>query len=1318
MATTVQQPDNAANPLNQFLARSQTINWQLILYIVIFLLAVFTRFYALGDRAMSHDESLHTRYSYNLYADGNFQHTPLMHGPILFHATAFFYFLFGDNDFSARLYPAILGVIVVMFPILFRRWLGNTGALVASFLLLISPITLYYHRYIRHDTPSIFFALLMIYAIMMYVSGPVNQRRKGYWLYLLAGAMIGNLGSKETAFIYIGIIGSFLTLYWLVRLLQHLRGVPGRTLFYFLSLSILLAGVAALGMYIVLSIIPPATAIQAAELNGSWLNNVDTLTFILGTLLVIVATLVVLFGTLFWAFRNSRVAFKMTDWAFILLLGTVVCLGLIIIEEVSHVSASNATETAVPALPGEEGEVQDDGLNSLPLILAWVGAAVVIAGLFVSWRLGWWETLKQFPEFDTLIVMGTLILPWITPFILVFMGASPTDYSPDGRVRAVLALIPLASISIAVGLIWNWRRWLICAALFLSIFAFFFTTMFTNINGLATGMIGSLGYWLEQQGVRRGSQPQYYYLGLILPFYEFLPVIGSILAMFSGMTWFWGFRRQQLENQADVEALDATVSAEIGQTDERQAIEASVVAPDLEMDLEAETPPLDDLIGDVSATGDNDPRKTQVKAGTHRLDQIPFLLFVSWWAILNLIGYTLAGEKMPWLAIHMTLPLIFLTGWYFGRLFDRVDRDRFQRGGWIYLLLVPLLIITGFQVIGPLFIGQGPFGGLQQFQLAQSGQWLAVVAIMGFVILAIYQVIQHTGWRHFRHMFAVGIFAVLSLITTRSAFMASFINYDYSTEYLVYAHAAPAIKTVLNQLEDISLRTTDGKALTFAYDNETSWPYSWYFRDFPNARFFGSSPSRPIIDESVAVVVGEANRAAVEPLLEDRYYHFEYIRLWWPMQDYFNLTPERISNTFDFSPENTQAAQLRQGLFDIWWARDYTAYGQALSRSFDVTQWPVSDRMHFYVRKDVAAQIWNLGIGEGEVYDPTQDIAENVCNSNWQRLQASTVFGNTGAVEAQLNRPIGMSVAADGTLYIAEETNNRVSVFSADGVFLNAFAAGTGVSFTRPSGVAVGPDGNIYVADTWNYQVKVLSPTGELLRSWGEPGEFGLGAQPDPVYGFWGPRDVVVDAAGQVYVADTGNKRIRVYTANGDYVRDLGSGGSAEGQLDEPSGLALHPDGRLFVADYWNRRITVFDTNTAEFRYTFPVRAWYDEQGNRPYLAVDPVRDLVYVTDPDAGRVLVYNTAGDCQGSFGQANRETVDASQFRLTAGLAVAGNGNVYVSDAGTGRVLLFAPFMPGLPEPVSDEAAANPANRLSLEEITEETRPEETEVIEPAG
>jgi hypothetical protein len=74
-----------------------------------------------------------------------------------------------------------------------------------------------------------------------------------------------------------------------------------------------------------------------------------------------------------------------------------------------------------------------------------------------------------------------------------------------------------------VGVLWDARRWIIASVIFHVLFAFFFTTVFTNINGLGTGMIGSLGYWLEQQGVRRGSQPQYYYLAIVLPSMSFCP---------------------------------------------------------------------------------------------------------------------------------------------------------------------------------------------------------------------------------------------------------------------------------------------------------------------------------------------------------------------------------------------------------------------------------------------------------------------------------------------------------------------------------------------------------------------------------------------------------------------------------------------------------------------------------------------------------------------------------------------------------------------------------------------------------------------------
>jgi len=1257
-----------------WLARAYAINWETILYVVIFLLAVFTRFYGLGDRVMSHDESLHTRYSYNLYADGNFQHTPLMHGPILFHMTALSYALFGDNDFTSRIYPAVLSVLVTLFPLLFRRWLGRAGALAASLMLLISPLLMYYGRYIRHDTPSIFFALVMAYCTFMYLDGPVGQRRRARWLYIFAGALLGNLGSKETSFIYIAIFGSALTLYWLVRLLQHLRGIPGKTWYYFITFSVLLAGLAGLGMYIVLAIAPPERAAQAAADAGGWLNSVDSTSLIVWTLLVIVAVLAFLVGTLLWAFRGSRARVRWLDVVIVIALALAVITALVAAEEVSRLPSRDATQHVAPVVPGQDGAEAESGVNMLPYVLWWVIGALAVLALLVSWRLGWWRALHRFPELDVLIVMGTLILPWLTPLIITASGVSAVDYTPQGITRGVLVLIPAFAISITMGLIWNWKRWLVVAVVFHALFAFFFTTMFTNVNGLASGMIGSLGYWLDQQGVRRGSQPQYYYLAIIMPVYEFLPVIGSALAALSGAVLFWRYRRVRLEERLDAAEAALLASADAVATapepDEGQRSVADLLAD----------PPPDSFApeGEFEGAPAGGYEQKLKRGDAAWLGAPSFIAFVAWWAIFNLIAYTLAGEKMPWLGTHMTVPLILLSGWYFGRVFERIEGEKFRRGGWLYLLLLPVLLIALFQVLSPFLLGRGPLPGLQQEQLAQTGQWLAVVAASGIIVVLLYQLVERTGWRHFRQMLVVSAFALLAVLTARAAWMASFINYDYATEYLVYAHAAPAVKQVLAELESISRRTTDGLSLNFAYDNETSWPYSWYFRHFPNASYFGSSPSRPVIDNAAAVVVGEANRAAVEPLLEDRFYHMNYIRMWWPMQDYYNLTPERINSALDFSPDNPVAAQLRQGLFDIWWSRDYQAYGEAVGRSFALTQWPLADRMHFYVRKDIAAQIWDLGVGEGTVANPLDNLEVNVCNANWELRSAELIIGAQGAGPGQLARPVGLAVAADGTLFAAEEINSRVSVFDASGQPVAQFSSGAQgeALFMRPNDVALGPDGRLYIADTWNYRVVVLSPEGELLTTWGERGEYGQGALADPVYGLWGPRAVVVDAAGSVYVADTGNKRVRVYTSDGVFVRDIGVGGAGPGQLDEPAGLALHPDGRLFVADTWNRRVSVFNTEGL-FLYTFDVRGWYDELGNRPYLAVDPERDLVYVTDPDAGRVLVYDTAGSCLGSFGQVSREGPNSTQFATVGGVAVGPDGSVFVADAGTGRVLRFAPW-----------------------------------------
>ena len=529
---------------------------------------------------------------------------------------------------------------------------------------------------------------------------------------------------------------------------------------------------------------------------------------------------------------------------------------------------------------------------------------------------------------------------------------------------------------------------------------------------------------------------------------------------------------------------------------------------------------------------------------------------------------------------------------------------------------------------------------------------------------------------HIRRIGAAAAFAILSLITFRAAWMASFINYDLPTELLVYAHAAPGVKWVLDDIEEMSLRLTDGKDIKFAYDDEVSWPYSWYFRDFTDAVFVGGNPTVQNTQDAIFVVVGAGNRGDVEPILEDHYLRRDHMRMWWPMQEYFNLTPQRILNALDFSPGNADAAALRRGIFDIWWSRDYDRYGEATGKDFSLTNWPVSDRMHVYIRKDFASKIWEYGLGDGEV--PSNIPAEiNQCAANWQPIAPILEFDTT---VQELKNPLGLSASA-GSVYIADEQSNLVHIFTYDGEHVRTIGASGLVAFNRPNSALALPNGDLLVVDTWNYRIHRIDLDDSSLRSFGSAGEFGFDAPVDPTDGFWGPRDVALYGDKRIFIADTGNKRIRAYLLDGlqtVHQYDIGSGGSGPGELDEPSGLAVHSDGRLFIADTWNRRIAVFDVYGAH-QMNFRVRGWYNTTFNRPYLALDEGRDVLYITDPDGKRILVYSTAGECIGSFAEAG-ESGELGQFSDIGGIAVDEDGFVYVSDSSAGAIRKFPPFPRG--------------------------------------
>lgn len=1451
---TYAAPESHEGAISEALTRAYPVRWEMLAYVALLLLAVFTRFYDLGTRVMSHDESLHTYYSWRLSEYGEFSHTPLMHGPLLFHMTALSYFLFGDNDFTSRLYPATLGVLIVLFPALFRRWLGRTGALIASGLLLISPQLLYYSRYIRHDIPTIFFAFVVLYAVMQYVDG--ETPRRPVWLWVLAVGLIGILASKEVSFIYIAIFGSFFGFYWLLRIVQevgirqhpagdaawvtpwwqrivghgslllatgllalvlgkllHLLLKPalhvpsaslmvlglfaliylplalsgavrrwrngrtdagaatalmrwlshGRSAFYLLVAGLILGAVVALWVICVIDVIKPAdvwkqTPVrseadllygQNATKEYAMASGFDGAMFVrlltwIG--LPVLALLFVVFLSAVFVFP-AHLRLPWRDLLIVLLVAFVVAGMLVIFERRSFVTETSAQPFA--ADPNAVARVDGGHYNNTPIVAAWVlGTLITLIVLGTRYLTTLWDFLNRQPMFDVLIVVGTLILPWLAAFPLYWAGYNLEDYnpnSPEGHdtLRAALpAVLPFLMVAVSVGVSWNWRRWLPAAAIFLGIFAFFFTTVFSNQYGLVTGMIGSLGYWLEQQGVRRGSQPQYYYVLTQLPVYEFLPMLGALGAGVLGLCRVWRWRADR--------ALAALGGAEIAQEGAKLSPEA--VLPETLVSAGRRTEALASSGHESEALGDPPPAWAPLTrpsglaeelarraADAEWIGGLPLVALVGWWSIAMVLGLSIAGEKMPWLTTHLTVPLILATGWWLGQVVEGVRWRSLGAGGWAVLIgALPVALLALGRALRLLTGANSPFGGREIEDLMATGNWLGALLVLAGAVAILVRLGRPLGRRQVGRLAIVAGTAVLAVLTARVAILASYINYDYATEYLVYAHSGPAVKTVMKEVDRIAEITNEGYGMRIVFDDESSWPFTWYFRHYTNYGYLrgeAGSVDPSVLEGARVVVVGNKKVGDVRSILGDRYYEFGYIRLWWPMQEYFNLNYERVAKIFSTDDEQIAAPYYRQGLWDIWWNRDYRVYGQAMcidSRQyrcseearlgateeeratllascaraviaecarddrFAVSKWPVSDRMYFFVDKQIAAQVWDAGIGSSTVNIREPEYPEDRV---FQAIPAERTLGEMAGMVG----PRDIAFDGEGLIYVTDTDRSRIVVLSPEGELVRSIGdpalVPAGEALRQPWGLDISADGLLYVADTWNNRVAIFTREGEFVRAWGHEGVPATDPSPDAM---WGPREIAVGPDGLVYVADTGGKRIRVYTPEGQWVRDIGRGGTGLGQLDEPVGLAFNPiSHELYVAEAWNKRVQVFDLTGMPLR-TFNVNMWFRNRQsyNRPYLAVSPDGTLIYTVDmDDKHRIVAYNLAGQPVLSFNQPDDEAV-LSSIRSPAGLAFDADGRLYVVDAQQARIYVFPPsdvsggIAPVPPEAV-DDANAPPAS-----------------------
>jgi len=465
------------------------------------------------------------------------------------------------------------------------------------------------------------------------------------------------------------------------------------------------------------------------------------------------------------------------------------------------------------------------------------------------WGLSDWHRAA-----DLMLVLGTLAAPQFAPGIQMPLSALGLDEERLSRLLwerflwfrgvtleyaiATATVVALLLATAAVGVAWDRRRWLLAAAAFYVPYVLLYTTFFTNSDGFASGIWGSLDYWIAQHSFRRGDQPDYYYL-VVLPAYEYLPLlVGGLALLYHCLR---GGPTSWLLTAIAAFSLLAFFGAK-------------GYDPSLGHDRLAFLVPIAGLALYVTLQGNH------------------FERFLCFWLGGAIFAYSLMGEKMPWLTTHLALPLCLLAGYALGRMLSRA-----WAGG------ARLRLLWGAAAMA---LGAG---------LAVYMPWPAEARAVAVGAAAAVGLLPLLAGRMATAV-ALAALAPLLLFGVKTGITASFQNGDVPRELLVYTQTSPAVPDVAGRIARLAAETGLGRDLPLVVDTTYAWPWQWYLRDYRNLRYVSPTQGFTQPPQGAVVILAYENAGLMQPYQGAYMPPYRYPLRWWFPEVYRDIARPKLGD--------------------------------------------------------------------------------------------------------------------------------------------------------------------------------------------------------------------------------------------------------------------------------------------------------------------------------------------------------------------------------------------------------------------------------------